>query len=136
MKFNTAIAAMMSLVNQFYSSKPSRGDIKALLQLLSPFAPHIVEELWQIQEFAGLACESKWPEYDESKTVDSEKEMAVQVNGKLKTTIVVPVDSDDSVVVETACADDKIKRLMEGMELVKTIVVKNKLVNLILKPAK
>ncbi len=136
MKFNTAIAAMMSLVNQFYSSKPSRGDIKALLLLLSPFAPHIVEELWQIQGFAGLACESKWPEYDESKTVDAEKSMAVQVNGKLKTTIVVPVDSDDSVVVEAACADEKIKRLMEGMELVKTIVVKNKLVNLILKPAK
>ncbi len=136
MKFNTAIAAMMSLVNQFYISKPSRGDIKTLLQLLSPFAPHIVEELWQIQGFKGLACESQWPEYDESKTIDAEKEMAVQVNGKLKTTVVVPIDSEDSVVVEAACAEEKIKRLMEGMELVKTIVVKNKLVNLIIKPAK
>jgi leucyl-tRNA synthetase len=136
MKFNTAIAAMMSLVNKFYESKPSRGDIKALLALLSPFAPHIAEELWEIQGFEGLACKSAWPEYDESKTVDSEKEMAVQVNGKLKTTVVVPADSDDAAVIEAACADEKIKRLMDGMELVKTIVVKNKLVNLILKPAK
>ncbi len=136
MKFNTAIAAMMSLVNQFYTSKPSRGDIKALLLMLSPFAPHIAEELWQIQGFKGLACESPWPAYDESKTVDAEKEMAVQVNGKLRSTIVVPIDSEDSVVVEAACADEKIKRMMAGMELVKTIVVKNKLVNLILKPSK
>ena len=136
MKFNTAIAALMSLVNQFYESKPSRGDIKALLALLSPFAPHIADELWEIQGFEGMACTAQWPEYDEAKTVDSEKEIAVQVNGKLKTTVVVPMDCEDSVVIDTACADEKIQRLMEGMNLVKTIVVKNKLVNLILKPQK
>ncbi|MGI6012938.1 MAG: leucine--tRNA ligase [Oscillospiraceae bacterium] len=136
MKFNTAIAALMSLVNQFYESKPSRGDVKALLALLSPFAPHIADELWEIQGFEGMACMAEWPAYDEAKTIDSEKEIAVQVNGKLKTTVVVPMDCEDTVVVETACADEKIKRLMEGMNLVKTIVIKNKLVNLILKPQK
>jgi leucyl-tRNA synthetase len=136
MKFNTAIAALMSLVNQYYDHKPSRGDIRALLQMVSPFAPHIAEELWELQGFEGMACLSVWPEYDEAKTVDSEKEIAVQVNGKLKSTVVIPMDADDETVIGIATADEKIARLMEGMALVKTIVVKNKLVNLILKPAK
>ena len=136
MKFNTAIAAMMSLVNRFYEHAPSRGDLKALLTLLSPFAPHICEELWQLQGLEGLCSQQPWPEFDPAKTVDSEKEIAVQVNGKLRSTVVVPMDAEDSAVVAAACADEKIARLMEGMTLVKTIVVKNKLVNLILKPAK
>ena len=80
-----------------------------------------------------MAMQMSWPEYDEAKTVDAMREMAVQVNGKLKTTIVVPTDSEDSVVVDAACADEKVKRLMEGKQLFKTIVVKNKLVNLIIK---
>jgi len=134
MKFNTAIAALMSLVNHFYDSKPSRGDIKTFLALLSPFAPHIAEELWEIQGFEGMACQQPWPEYDEAKTVEAEKEIAVQVNGKLRSVIVVPVDSEDSAVVAAACADEKIARIMEGKELVKSIVVKNKLVNLIIRP--
>ena len=136
MKFNTAIASLMSLVNGFYEHAPSRGDIKTLLTLLSPFAPHIAEELWEIQGFEKMACQQSWPEYDESKTVEAEKEIAVQLNGKLKTTVVIPVDAEDADVVAAACADDKIKRLTEGMEIIKTIVVKNKLVNLIVKPTK
>ncbi len=133
MKFNTAIAAMMSLVNRFYESAPSRGDIKTLLLLLNPFAPHITEELWQLQGFDGLCCQQAWPEYDEAKTLESEKEIAVQVNGKLKSTVIVPMNAADEQVVEIACKDEKIERLMEGKTLVKTIVVKNKLINLILK---
>ena len=77
-----------------------------------------------------------WPKYEETKTVDAEREMAVQVNGKLRSTVKVATDADDETVIAAACADEKIKRQMEGMQLVKTIVVKNKLVNLILKPAK
>ena len=77
-----------------------------------------------------------WPKYDEAKTVDAEREMAVQVNGKLRSTIIVPADADEDTVVKAACADEKIQRQMQGMQLVKTIVVKNKIVNLILKPAK
>ena len=136
LKFNTAIAAMMSLVNQFYDHAPSRGDIKALLTLLSPFAPHISEELWEIQGFDGLACEQSWPQYDEGKLTDDEKEIAVQVNGKLRSTVVIPVDADDETILGIVYANEKISRLMDGMQVVKTIIVKNKLVNLILKPAK
>ena len=136
MKFNTAIAQLMSLVNQFYSKKPTRGDIRVLLQLLSPFAPHICEELWQIQGFEGLASEAEWPEHDEAKMVDTEKTIAVQINGKLRSTVVVPADSTVEVVSAAALADKKIASYMEGMEIVKTINVPNKLINFILKPKK
>ena len=137
MKFNTAIASLMSLVNQFYQNKPSRGDIRTLIELLSPFAPHVAEELWEIQGFGGgMACKQAWPQYDESKTVDNEVEIAVQVNGKVKSVVSVPTDCDDKTALDAAAADEKIAKLMEGMAIVKTIVVKNKLVNIILKPAK
>ena len=136
MKFNTAIAQLMSLVNQFYAKKPTRGDIRVLLQLLSPFAPHICEELWQIQGFEGLASEAEWPEHDEAKMVDTEKTIAVQINGKLRSTVVVPADSSVEVVSAAALADKKIAGYVEGMEIVKTINVPNKLINFILKPKK
>ena len=136
MKFNTAIAQLMSLVNQFYAKKPTRGDIRVLLQLLSPFAPHICEELWQIQGFEGLASEAEWPEQDEAKMADTEKTIAVQINGKLRSTVVVPADSSVEVVSAAALADKKIAGYVEGMEIVKTINVPNKLINFILKPKK
>ncbi len=136
MKFNTAIAAMMALVNQFYDTKPSRGDMKTLLLLLSPFAPHFCEELWEIQGFEGYAMEQPWPAYDESKMVEATKELAIQINGKVRSTVTVPADAEDEIVVEAAKADPKVVKAMEGMELIRTIVVKNKLVNLILKPGK
>jgi len=134
MKFNTAIATLMSLVNTFYENKPTRGDIKALILMLSPFAPHFADELWEIQGYKGYACLQPWPKYDEAKTIDAEKEIAVQVGGKLKTTVIIPVDADDETVKAVACRDEKIARLLEDSEIVKTIVVKNKLINLILKP--
>ncbi|MEA4947213.1 MAG: leucine--tRNA ligase [Oscillospiraceae bacterium] len=136
MKFNTAIATLMSLVNQFYQNAPSRGDIKALLTLLSPFAPHIAEELWEIQGFGDMACRQSWPEYDEAKTLDDEKEIAVQVNGKVRSAVSIPMDCADETALAAAMADEKVKKAMAGMDVVKTIVVKNKLVNIILKPAK
>ena len=138
MKFNTAIAALMALVNDFYANGCSRGDYKALLLMLSPFAPHMVEELWETMGYAqasgGMACEQTWPAYDESKTIDAVVEMAVQVGGKLKGTIQVRVDSDDKTCVDAALALDKMVKLLETMDVVKTIVVKNKLVNVVLKP--
>ena len=137
LKMNTAIAALMTMVNEFYANGCTKGEVRTLILLLSPFAPHIAEEMWELMGFAAkegrMAMQMHWPEYDEAKTVDATREMAVQVNGKLKTTITVPSDSDDSVIVDTACADEKIKRLIEGKQLVKTIVVKNKLINLIIK---
>ena len=140
LKMNTAIAALMTMVNEFYSKGLTKGDLEQLMLLLSPFAPHMVEEMWELTGFAAkygkMAMQMPWPSFDESKTHEAEKEMAVQVNGKLRSTVVVPADAADDVVIAAACADEKIKRQMEGMELVKTIVVKNKLVNLILKPKK
>ena len=140
LKMNTAIAAMMTMVNEFYSNGLTKGDLEQLLLLLSPFAPHIVEEMWELEGFAKkygkMAMQMPWPEFDHAKTIDAEREMAVQVNGKLRTTVIVPTDADEATIIAAACADEKIKRQMEGMQLVKTIVVKNKLINLILKPAK
>ena len=136
MKFNTAIAAMMVLVNKFYESAPSRGDIKALLALLSPFAPHMAEELWEFQGFDGLCSLSAWPEYDHSKTLDDEVEIAVQVNGKLRGTVRIPMDSENDAAVEAALAEPKVKKFTDGCDIVKTIVVRNKLVNIIAKPHK
>ena len=139
LKMNTAIAALMAMVNEFYSNGVSRGDFEALLLMLSPFAPHMVEELWEQKGFAAkhegkMAMQCAWPEYDESKTVASSVEMAVQVGGKLKGTITVPVDSDQESVVEAAKANEKVAKAIAGMQIVKVIHVKNKLVNLIVKP--
>ena len=134
MKFNTAIAALMALVNDFYANGASRGDMKALLLMLSPFAPHMCEELWEMAGYGGQVCLQPWPEYDESKTVTATVQMAVQVSGKVKANIVVPADASDEDIVAAALADPKVAKLAEGMNLVKSIVVKGKLVSLIFKP--
>ena len=140
LKMNTAIAALMALVNDFYAKGLSKGDLEALLKLLSPFAPHMVEEMWELmgyaQKYGKMCMQMPWPGYDESKTIDATAEMAVQVNGKLKGTVVVPTDSDEQTVVAAAMELEKVKKSTEGMTVVKTILVKNKLVNLIVKPAK
>ena len=138
LKMNTAIAALMAMVNEFYDKGLTKGDLKQLVLLLSPFTPHIAEEIWELEGFAEkygkMAMQMPWPAYDESKTVDASKEIAVQVNGKLRSTVVVPADADDETMVEAAKADEKIQKYMQGMQIVKTIAVKGRLVNLILKP--
>ncbi len=133
MKFNTAIAALMSLTNQFYDKGVNQGEFHTMLQLLSPFAPHLADELWEQQGFDGFASTSPWPKYDLSKTVSAEVTIAVQVGGKLKTTVTVPAGSDQDAVLDVVKADSKIAKLMEGKALVKCIHVPDKLVNLILK---
>ena len=139
LKMNTAIAAMMTMVNEFTSHGCSKGDLEVLLKLLSPFAPHIVEEIWEMKGFAekyGKMCmQTEWPIWDESKTVESSVEMAVQVAGKLKGTVVVPMDSDQETVMAEAVKLEKVQRAMEGMDVVKVIFKTNKILNLILKPA-
>ncbi|HWS43611.1 MAG TPA: leucine--tRNA ligase [Pseudoflavonifractor sp.] len=137
MKFNTAIAALMALVNDFYANGLTRGDLSALLLMLSPFAPHLAEELWESLGFAagkGMACAQPWPAYDAAKTVDAEVNMAVQVGGKLRGTIAMPVDSAQDAVVAAALGDPKVGKFTDGMEIIKVIHVPNKLVNLIVKP--
>ena len=140
LKMNTAIAALMALVNAFYSNGLTKGDLSMLMLMLSPFAPLMVEEMWELTGFAAksgkMAMQMDWPTYDEAKTIDANVEMAVQVNGKLKGTVNVPVDSDEAAVMEAVKAVEKVQKATEGMAVVKTILVKNKLINLIVKPAK
>ena len=135
LKGNTALAALMTLTSTLTDNGCNAAELKTLLQLLSPFAPHICDEIWQLHGFEGICSVSAWPEYDESKCRDSEIDMAVQVNGKLRGTIHVAADLDNDTVIEFAKADEKIARFLEkqGGSIVKTIVVKNKLVNLIVK---
>ena len=140
LKMNTAIAALMAMVNEFYSSGLTRGDLQQLMLMLSPFAPHMVEEMWELTGYAAktgkMAMQMPWPTWDESKTVDSHVEMAVQVNGKLKGTVTVAMDSDEETVKAAALALEKVQKATGDMTVVKTILVKNKLINLIVKPAK
>ena len=140
LKMNTAIAALMAMVNEFYSSGLTRGDLQQLMLMLSPFAPHMVEEMWELTGYAAktgkMAMQMPWPTWDESKTVDSHVEMAVQVNGKLKGTVTVAMDSDEETVKAAALALDKVQKATGDMTVIKTILVKNKLINLIVKPAK
>ena len=140
LKMNTAIAALMAMVNAFYANGLTKGDLSMLMLMLSPFAPHMVEEMWELTGFAAkngkMAMQMSWPAYDEAKTIDANVEMAVQVNGKLKGTINVPVDSDEQTVMEAVKAVEKVQKAIDGMDIVKTILVKNKLINLIVKPAK
>ena len=135
LKGNTALAALMSLTSTLSDNGCNAAELKTLLQLLSPFAPHICDELWELHGFEGICSVSQWPTYDEAKCKDSEIDMAVQVNGKLRGTIHVEADLDNDTVIEIAKNDEKIARFLEknGGNIVKTIVVKNKLVNLIVK---
>ncbi len=138
LKMNTAIAAMMTAVNELMANGVTKGDMKVLIQLLNPFAPHITEELWERFGFAAetgkMCCQSDWPVYDASKTVAAAVEFAVQVNGKLKGTVSMPTDSEEAAVVEAALTVGKVQKAVAGMKVVKTIFVKNRLVNLIVKP--
>ncbi|MDD3347361.1 leucine--tRNA ligase [Oscillibacter sp.] len=138
LKLNTAIAAQMTMVNELSANGCTRGDLRYLLLLLNPFAPHITEELWETLGFAKksgkLCCQAEWPVFDQSKTVAATVDMAVQVNGKLKGSISVPADSLEADVVKAALEVDKVGKALEGMQIVKTILVKNRLVNLIVKP--
>ncbi len=135
LKPNTAIAALMTLLNRFGDQGCNRAELRTFLQLLSPFAPHICDEIWQRHGFAGICSVSAWPAYEEAMCRDAEIDMAVQVNGQLRGTIHVEADSPDSVVIAAAQAEEKVSRFLEkqGGRVVKTIVVKNKLVNLIVK---
>ena len=138
LKMNTAIAAMMTAVNEMSANGVTRGDMGIFLRLLNPFAPHITEELWEKLGFAAqtgkMCCQAEWPVYDESKTIASTVEMAIQVNGKMKGTVQMPVDSDEETVKAAALAVDKVQKATSGMQIVKTILVKNRLINLIVKP--
>ena len=133
LKANTAIAALMTMLNEFYDKGVNKAEYMTFLTLLNPFAPHITEELWQQMGGEGLLSVAPWPIYDEAKTVEDTVEVAVQVNGKLKCTIKLPVDCDKQVAIDTALAEEKVKNAVEGKQMVKQIVVPGKIVNLVVR---
>ena len=133
LKANTAIAALMTMLNEFYDKGVNRAEYKTFLALLNPFAPHITEELWQQLGETGLLSVAPWPTYDEAKTVESTVELAVQVNGKLKCTIKLAADADKQTAIDTAMAEEKVQHAIEGKQIVKQIVVPGKIVNLVVK---
>ena len=134
LKFNTAIAAMMALLNEIGDKGSiNKAELKTFLTILSPFAPHLCEELWQQHGFEGMLANGKWAEYDESKTVDKSIQIPVQINGKLRATITVSADAEQAEILAAAKADEKIKSYIDGKQIVKEIYVKGRMVNLVIK---
>ena len=134
MKFNTAIACLMTLINEIYAvGKISKDDLVIFIKLLCPFAPHLCEEIWETIGGEGLLSLSQWPEYEESKTVEDSIEIGVQVNGKVRGTIVIPNGCAKEEALEMAKKDERVASFLEGKTLVKEIYVPNKIVNFVAK---
>jgi len=134
LKFNTAIAAMMALVNDIYvTGSINRAELRTLSILLNPFAPHLTEEIYEANGFGGVLNEQSWPKFDESLCQDETVEIVVQICGKVKTKLNIPVGAEKNDVLAQAAADPKIASLIEGKQMLKQIYVQNKLVNFVVK---
>lgn len=135
-KFNTAIATLMALINDISNVKSiNKEELRIFSILLNPFAPHVTEEVYEACKLGnGILAEAEWPKYDESKCVDESVEIVVQVNGKIKTKLNIPVDADKDTVLELAKNDENVRKAIDGMNIIKDIVVPKKLVNLVVKP--
>ncbi len=135
-KFNTAIAALMALINDISNAKSiNKEELRIFSILLNPFAPHVTEEVYQACSLGdGILAEAKWPEYDEAKCVDESVEIVVQVNGKIKAKLNIPVDADRNAMLELAKADEKVQAAIGNMNIIKEIAVPKKLVNFVVKP--
>ena len=134
LKFNTAIAAMMALLNELDKTKTvTKEELKLLIILLNPFAPHITEEIWVQKGFGGMLNQTEWPAYDEAKCAEDTVEAAVQVNGKLRARIILPAGCEKEEALAVAKADEKVGAAINGKSIVKEIYVPGKLVNLVVK---
>ncbi len=134
MKFNTAIAALMTLTNDIYAlGKVSREQVQTFAKLLNPFAPHLCEEIWEATGGEGFLALAEWPSYDEAKTVEAQTEIGVQINGKLRATVVIPTGAEKEEVFKLAKANARIAALTEGKTFVKEIYVPNRVVNFVVK---
>lgn len=135
-KFNTAIATLMALINDISNVKSiNKEELRIFSILLNPFAPHVTEEVYEACKLGnGILAEAEWPEYDESKCVDESVEIVVQVNGKIKAKLNIPVNADKDAVLDLAKNDENVKKAIDGMKIIKEIVVPKKLVNLVVKP--
>ena len=134
MKFNTGIAALMTLINEIYDHGSLTVDeLKTFVSLLCPYAPHLCEEIWEQCGGEGMLSTGKWPDYDEAKTVDDTVEIAVQICGKLRSTVTVSREATRDEAINAARADEKIAALLEGKTVVKEIYVPGKIVNIVAK---
>ncbi len=132
MKFNTAIAAVMTLLNQIYDKGSiTKAELRDLILIINPFAPHVTEEIWENMGFGGMLNEAQWPSFDEAKTVDDTVEIVLQVMGKVRSRITIPVDMPKDEVIALAKEDEKIKELIDGKQIKKEIYVPGKLVNIV-----
>ena len=134
MKFNTAIAALMTLLNEIYKEgRISKENLVIFLKLLSPFAPHITEEIYELIGGEGFLTVSEWPEYDEAKTIDETIEVGVQVNGKVRGAVSIPADCDKDTAIAAAKANERVASFLEGKRIVKEIFVPGKIINIVVK---
>ena len=134
MKFNTVVSALMILLNNFEEQEQiTKDDYRTFLILLNPIAPHITEELNEKYALGEAICKSSWPKYDIAKTVDQEKEIAVQVNGKVRATITININEDEESIKEKALTAENVKNHTAGKEIVKVIIIKGKIVNIVVK---
>ena len=134
MKFNTAIAALMTLLNEIYDKgSVTKGELKTFLTLLNPFAPHVTEEIWATQGFGGMLANGSWVDYDEEKTVDATIEVPVQICGKLRATVTIEKDADAATAISAAKNDEKVKELLFGKQIIKEIYVPGKIINIVAK---
>ena len=135
-KFNTAIAALMALINTIYATgKVTKKELAIFAVLLNPFAPHVTEEVWEACKLGdGILAQAKWPEYDESKCVDSTIEIVAQVNGRIKAKLNIAADAAQEDVLDLAKSEPKVQEAINGMNIIKEIYVRGKLVNIVVKP--
>ena len=134
MKFNTAIAALMTLINKIYDEGSlTKKELASFITLLNPVAPHITEEMWEMNGFDGMLCEQKWVEYDEAKTVEATIEIPVSVCGKLRGVVSVPADADKDAVIAAAKEDEKVRSFIADKTIVKEIFVPGRMVNIVVK---
>ena len=134
MKYNTAIASLMALLNEIYEKGAiTKGELKTFLTLVNPFAPHVSEELWEVMGFGGMLAVAPWVSYDEAKTVDSTIEVPVQICGKLRATVTIAKDADSATAIAAAKADEKVQEMLDGKQIIKEIYVPGKIINIVAK---
>ncbi len=135
LKYNTAIAALMTLTNEIYEKGSiNKAELKTFITLLNPIAPHITEEIWEQMGLEGMLNQTSWPTYDEAKCVDNEIEIAVQINGKVREKLVIPATATADEAIAAAKALDKIADAISGMNIVKELYVNGRLVNIVVRP--
>ena len=134
MKFNTAIAALMTLLNAIYDKGAiNKAELKTFVTLLNPFAPHVTEEIWAQQGFGGMLANGSWVDFDEAKCVDDEIEIVAQINGKVRAKLMIPAEIEAADAIELAKKDENVAKAIEGKQIVKELYVKGRLVNIVVR---